>query len=165
MYSLEIIITVGLAATIIGLIAGFFIAQRAAPTQRSQRQLETHLHEMQQQQQDYQQEVSEHFVETATLLNQLSSSYRDVHNHLAKGAQLLAGENASESIKTLPGDTPSDNKPTDLDQNISPPLDYAPKKAPNTPGMLNEEFGLSKSKQQEEPDDPIATTNNAYRMD
>ena len=156
MYSLEIMITVGLGAIVIGLIVGFVIAQRMAPSQRSQRQLETHLHEMQQQQQDYQQEVSEHFVETATLLNQLTSSYRDVHNHLAKGAQLLAGDSAGESLKALPEDKEADNNKTVIDQDIRPPLDYAPKTAPDAPGMLNEEFGLKKTKQPAEKEMPIA---------
>ena len=122
MYSLELIITVGLAAVVIGAIAGFVIAHRTAPSQRSQRQLETHLQEMQQQQQDYQQEVSEHFVETANLLNQLTSSYRDVHNHLAKGAQLLAGDSASETLRALPDDKEPAQAEVVIDQDIKPPL-------------------------------------------
>ena len=143
MYSLEFLLTVSLATIIIGLVAGFLLAMRKSPSQQSQRQLENHLSELQQQQKNYQHEVTEHFSETADLLNQLTSSYRDVHNHLAKGAQILAGEQASESLKVLLEDkATAEEVPSD---SITPPLDYAPKAAAHEPGMLNEQFGLDKN--------------------
>lgn len=146
MYSLELLIAIALGASVVGLFAGYLIAQRTAPSQQSQNQLQSHLQDLQQQQENYQHEVTEHFVETANLLNQLTNSYTDVHNHLAKGAQLLAGENASDSLQALP-DNKDLSKRKKLDENnMSPPLDYAPKRAPNAPGMLNEEFGLDKTR-------------------
>lgn len=150
-HSLELVITVAFAMTIIGLAAGYLIALRAAPSRQSQRQLEEHLNDMKQQQESYQSEVSEHFVETADLLNQLTTSYRDVHNHLAKGAQLLAGDNAKETLKALEGASETPVIVAEGDT-ITPPLDYAPKTAPNEPGMLNEEFGLDKKARQEKID-------------
>lgn len=152
MYSLELLLTVGLAATIIGLIAGYLITQITSPSEQSQRQMESRLKDLQQQQENYQHEVSEHFEETAKLLNQMTDSYREVHKHLAKGAQLLAGDTASQSLKSLSDNSDSDT--VELDENIMPPLDYAPKKAPNAPGMLNEEFGLDKEKPESEADIP-----------
>lgn len=149
MYSLELVITIALAAVVIGLVAGFFIAQRAAPSQRSQRKLESRMHEMQQQQEDYQQEVSEHFVETGQLLNQLTDSYRDVHNHLARGAQRLAGETATQLLQPVEKKE-EDYQPVD-DEVILPPLDYAPKSSHSEPGMLNETFGLDKSEGAADP--------------
>ncbi|WP_159931103.1 YhcB family protein [Oceanicoccus sp. KOV_DT_Chl] len=147
---MELVITVGLAATIIGALIGFFIAQKTAPSQQSQKLMETQLKEMQLQQENYQHEVAEHFVETADLLNHLTNSYRDVHNHLAKGAQSLAGEHASENLKAIPVTTSTaKKKPDTVEEHTMPPLDYAPK-TPNQPGMLNEEFGLEKTKRQEE---------------
>lgn len=146
MYSLELVITVALIAVVIGLIAGFFLAHRTAPSQRSQRQLESQVHEMQQQQESYQQEVSEHFVETGQLLNQLTNSYRDVHNHLAKGAQRLAGDTDTELLKLAPEN--ADKEALIAEDSIAPPLDYAPKSSNLEPGMLNETFGLEKSKTQ-----------------
>jgi uncharacterized protein len=158
-YSLELVITVCLAATVIGLIVGFLISQKATPSQQNQRQLESHLNDLQQQQESYQSEVTEHFMETAELLNTLTDSYRDVHNHLAKGAQMLAGENASESLKALSDDSSaSDSLPEDT--NISPPLDYAPKSASNEPGMLNEEFGLDKTLKQTDLNTALAANQN-----
>ena len=146
MYSLELLVTVGIAMLIIGAIIGAAIVQRTGSSQQTQRQLETQLSDLQQQAQNYQHEVTEHFNETAELLNQLTSSYRDVHNHLAKGAQTLAtDERARQTIKMLPADEEtSSTEPTPT--NITPPLDYAPKTGTDGPGMLNEEFGLDKAK-------------------
>jgi hypothetical protein len=142
----ELLIAIALGTTIVGLFAGYLIAQRTAPSQQSQKQLQSHLQDLQQQQENYQHEVTEHFVETANLLNQLTNSYTDVHNHLAKGAQLLAGESASNSLQALP-EAKDLSKGKKLDESdIRAPLDYAPKRAPNAPGMLNEEFGLDKAR-------------------
>jgi uncharacterized membrane-anchored protein YhcB (DUF1043 family) len=153
-YSLELLLTVGLAAAIIGAVASYLITKRTSATQQSQKHMENQLQEMQQQQENYQHEVSEHFVETAKLLNQMTDSYRDVHKHLAKGAQLLAGDSASQSLKSL-SDHSEDNQDKDApDENLTPPLDYAPKKAPNAPGMLNEEFGINKKKPEAELEIP-----------
>ena len=37
----------------------------------------------------FQQNVSEHFVETAQLFNQLNDNYRAIHQHMAEGATTL----------------------------------------------------------------------------
>ena len=142
MYSLELVITVGIATLIIGAVIGVVFAQRNGASLRTQRQLEAQLDELQQQSREYQHEVTEHFNETAELLNQLTASYRDVHNHLAKGAQTLAaGSSAPQTLKILRADEPG--RQQEEDHPITPPLDYAPKAA-DQPGMLNEEFGLEK---------------------
>lgn len=143
MYSLELLLTVGIAAALIGLIAGYLITQRTSPSQQSQKQMEGQLKELQQQQENYQHEVSEHFIETANLINRMTESYQDVHKHLAKGAQLLTGDDARSSLTALSDSSPAENETAELEENITPPLDYAPK-SPNAPGMLNEKFGLDK---------------------
>lgn len=156
MYSLELLITAGLAALIIGLIIGFVVAQRTGASQQSRRQLESQLDELKKQAKDYQHEVTEHFNETAGLLNQLTDSYRDVHNHLAKGAQLLATDStARNTLKMLPIDNPSGVE-SDT-STVTPPLDYAPRARPDQPGILNEEYGIEKIKR--ESDDPLAAGN------
>jgi len=141
-YSLELVIIISLVSGVVGIIAGLIVAQRAAPSRKSQHQLETQLAEMKQQQQEYQQGVSEHFNETAQLLNQLSSSYRDVHNHLAKGAQRLASNAISDTLIPIPdpqsfSDKSQRDEETD-DTTLSPPLDYAPKSAQQR-GALDQE--------------------------
>lgn len=143
MYSLETILFACLATAVVGLLAGYIFSQRKGASGLAQRKLEIQLSELQRQQHDYKNEVTEHFQETAQLLNQLTSSYRDVHNHLAQGAHLLAGEAVGESLQTLP-ETPNKNQPLEAAA-ITPPLDYAPKSTPYDTGMLNEEFGFEKT--------------------
>lgn len=142
MYSLNTLLVVCLLTAAVGLLAGFLLSQRKGSSGKAQRQLESHLTELQQQQQTYQTEVTEHFEETAKLLDQLTSSYRDVHNHLAQGAHLLAEESVGESLQMLP--EIESKKETLEPSTITPPLDYAPKSTPYDKGMLNEEFGLDK---------------------
>ena len=148
MYSFEFVVMVAATASIVSIAIGFIAAKRLGATPDSQRQLENHLNELQQQQEQYQGQVSEHFEETASLLNQLTTSYRDVHTHLAKGAQLLAKDGDKEPAELISINTEA-RETTATPTPITPPLDYAPKTAPNEPGMLNEEFGLEKSQSEQ----------------
>ena len=146
MHSLETLLVYSAVATAIGLMIGIILGQRRSVAGKAQREMEHHLAQLQKQQQTYQAEVKEHFTETAKLVDQLTSSYRDVHNHLAQGAHLLAGETVGESLQSLPEPRTST---ANLDPGtISPPLDYAPKVTPHDKGVLNEEFGF------EPPTDP-----------
>lgn len=148
MYSLYDLVIISLSLLVVGLIVGHLSALKRAPSPQAQRKLEEHLEKMEEQQHDYQNQVTEHFSETAQLLNQLTDNYRDVHNHLAKGAQLLCGEQASEQLQRL-----DESKETsEEDQQATPPLDYAPKNTPYEKGMLNEAFGLDKNTNTEEPE-------------
>ena len=111
------------------------------------------LSELQQQQHDYQHEVTDHFSETAELLNQLTNSYKDVHNHLAKGAATLCQGEGPVSLGRLESGRSSAEIPAHL-ADIQPPLDYAPKTSPDEKGMLNEEFGLDRQPLATESADP-----------
>ncbi len=92
MYSLDMLLIVGVTSAVAGIIIGYLLSKLQTSGNTAKRQLEEQLQKQEQQQQDYQKEVTEHFSETAQLLNQLTSSYQDVHQHLAKGAQLLTGD-------------------------------------------------------------------------
>ena len=90
MYDLTIVIAAAAAALIAGLAAGLLIGRRSSPAGQKHREVERKLDQVLQDKKVYEDEVVEHFSETAQLLNQLTSSYRDVHNHLAKGAATCA---------------------------------------------------------------------------
>ena len=137
MYSISAVITFTLAGTIAGLFIGIFFAQRKGDFSQRQADLEKQVLDMQQRQQSYQSEVSDHFQQTAQLLNQLTDSYKDVHTHLAKGAHLLAGAEAGASIKTL--GSGQDEQASEQSQPLTPPLDYA-----ESGGTLSEDFGIEK---------------------
>lgn len=143
MYSLYDLIIISASLLVVGLIIGYISAAKRAPSPQTQRKLEEHLQKLEDQQEDYQHQVTEHFSETAQLLNQLTDNYKEVHEHLAKGAQLLcADQQASEQLKQLAGQHESEQQ---NDADISQPLDYAPK-SEHTPGVLDESFGLDKNK-------------------
>jgi len=78
-------------ALIIGALAGaltvFLIGRKPKVDEDRVRELETQLDE-------YQREVSDHFVETASLVNNLTRSYKAVYDHLESGAYRLVGEEA-----------------------------------------------------------------------
>jgi len=92
----------------------------------------------------YEDEVVEHFTETARLLNNLTETYRDVHNHLAQGAANLCQGDGPVSLELLESRRDPSEIPAHL-AHIQPPLDYAPKHSPDEKGMLNEEFGLERN--------------------
>ncbi len=87
----------------------------------------------------------EHFAETATLLNNLSDSYREVHSHLAEGASRLCHGEGPVLLGEINQRPDSAEIPPHL-ANIHQPLDYAPKVSPDEKGMLNEEFGIERKK-------------------
>ena len=141
MYSIEAVIVTAAIALVIGAFAGVWYSRKNY-SQGAQREMEKQISELHQQQQQYQQEVAQHFTHTAELLDKLSESYREVHNHLALGAQKLAGEAVSSRLQILP--EPSPREPSEEELNhITPPLDYAPKKNRNS-GVLDEDFALEK---------------------
>ena len=90
-YSQTILIAAGAALFIFGLVLGALLGRRSAPAAQRQREAELKLDQVLQDKKAYEDEVVEHFSDTATLLNNLTESYRDVHNHLAKGAEPMPG--------------------------------------------------------------------------
>ncbi len=154
MYSLNNLIIISLSLLVVGLILGYLFALKRSSNSGTQRKLEEQLQKLETQQQDYQHKVTEHFSETAQLLNQLTDNYRDVHAHLAKGAQLLCDEHTDVGLQHL---SSQPQQAAELDEaSVTPPLDYAPKNGDDT-GMLNEEFGLEKSRQDEAEHSEVKT--------
>jgi hypothetical protein len=146
-YTLPELAIVGVAALVIGVGVGVLFAKMLNRDNRKSRDLEKQLHTANTKLKDYQQEVSEHYVKTARLVEGLTESYREVHNHLAEGAAtLLSTRGAKPLMKTIPSseqieailELPGKSK-------VLQPLDYAPKRS-GEKGMLDESFGLDNEK-------------------
>lgn len=151
MSSLTIFI-IGIACFALGAIVGAALHKIFASDQNKTRNLEKLLHQKQDEVKNYQHEVQKHFTETSHLLKQLAESYRDVHNHLATGAQKLCDDDSSMPImQQLPELETITNVQIDESRNIVPPLDYAPKSTPYDRGTLNEDYDLEKIKLEEKP--------------
>jgi len=123
---------------------GFLLARllpNAVPNS-TQRQLD----DIQERFDSYQNEVVTHFNATASLVKKLTQSYQDVQDHLSEGANRLALDEQTRQrlLAALHADSaqaPRERLTPPRDQ--EPPRDYAPK-APNSPGMLDEHYGLKK---------------------
>ena len=141
--SLTVLIAAGAALLILGLGIGILFGRRASPAEQKYREVERKLDQVLQDKKTYEDEVVEHFTDTAQLLNSLTDSYRDVHNHLARGASTLCQGAGPIALDRLEDGSDSAEIPAHL-ADIQPPLDYAPKTSPDEKGMLNEEFGLER---------------------
>jgi len=142
---------------LVGVAAGVLYAKRQVPDHRV-RELEGLLHDLQGRHERYQRDVSDHFEQTAHLVNELTQRYREVHEHLVQGALTLCDdpkrhrdENPARVFNSLegPAGTPA-SAPVYApysrldDQDLSgfePPRDYATK-SPSDKGTLDERFGF-----------------------
>lgn len=137
---------VGICATLAGALIGYAAALVMNPGTSKSRELEARLQEAQDRLKDYRLEVHAHFQRTASLLAQLTESYRDMHNHLAQGSESLC-EHTGQPPLIYPLQENLEAQPAHSDeslQDIRPPLDYAPKVTPTDKGVLREDFGLDK---------------------
>ncbi|MEE4146419.1 MAG: DUF1043 family protein [Halieaceae bacterium] len=144
-YSQTIVIIAGIALFVVGLGLGVLFGRRSSPAAQRQREVELKLDQVLQDKKAYEDDVVEHFTDTARLLNKLTEQYRDVHNHLARGASTLCQGRGPVSLERLEDARDESEIPAHL-ADIRPPLDYAPKTSPGEKGMLNEEFGIDRKK-------------------
>ena len=148
MYSIETIVIISLLMLLIGGIIGLVIGRTSNAPDRK-RELENQLSSAKEELTAYQQSVTKHFLETSEKVTELTQSYRDLHEHLAKGALQLASAEVGKELLTA-GGTQSTLEELE-DTPVEPPKDWAPK-TPGSHGMLSEEFGLQDS---EDSDSPI----------
>lgn len=139
MYDSQTLALAALAAAVLGFLIGAFTNRKGSGTESVQ--TEQKLAEVKREQEQFQEKVDEHFHKTGELLSQMAESYREVHKHLAQGAQELGGTEFSPMI-ALTDD--SDEEDTDKLENIQQPKDYAPR-APDQKGALHAEFGIEKA--------------------
>jgi len=141
-------------AFLAGIGIGTLLALWLTPAQKRSRDLARLLDEKTEELKSYQQEVTGHFAKTASLLGDLANSYRDVHNHLAQGAQQLCpAQLGARPILARLGD--EDDKP-EIKIQVTPPLDYAPRSSnPYKEGTLSETYGLEKKPVPANPADAV----------
>ncbi|PQA46775.1 YhcB family protein, partial [Amnimonas aquatica] len=118
-------------------------------------ELEALLNDLQGRHERYQHDVREHFEQTASLVNELTQRYRDVHEHLVQGALTLCDDpkrqredNPARAFASLQGPAQSNtyvSPYTQLEEGdysaYEPPRDYATK-SPSDKGTLDERFGF-----------------------
>ena len=139
MHSTSVLILVGVIGLALGALLAFLATRSRQSVDRTQ-ELELRLKEANNKLEDFQQEVNEHFDQTSQLVNNLTQSYREVHEYLANSAMRLSSQDIGRQMLEAGSGQLSDN-----DENLSvlPPRDWAPKE-PGAKGTLSEEFGLEK---------------------
>lgn len=138
---------IAIVCLLAGIGAGFFFGRRGNQQVKQNEALQEQLAANEQTLKEYKDEVMDHFEESAELINNLTEAYRNVHNHLAEGANRLTPSTLEGPIlKNLPDqDTLDAISPSPVQGDISAPLDYAPKSPSDSgPGMLDESYGLNK---------------------
>ena len=148
--SLGVLIAIGVALSLAGLGIGILLGRGMSADGKKYRETERKLDQLLQDKKAYEDEVVEHFSDTAKLLNGLTESYREVHNHLAVGAAALCKDQGPISLARLENAGDDAEIPANL-ADVQPPLDYAPKTSPDEKGMLNEEFGLEHDRASQPP--------------
>lgn len=138
MFPLETLLLVSLVMLAIGGAIGFVLA-KSSSSQERQKELEERLSSSKEELDSYQQEVAKHFMETSKKVTDLTQSYRDLHEHLAKGALTLANNEIGREMLQA-ADTKIDDKSLES-TSVEAPKDWAPKE-PGSKGMLSEDFGL-----------------------
>ncbi|MBQ0756334.1 MAG: YhcB family protein [Amphritea sp.] len=159
---------IGIVALAAGALIGYLMGRSGDNS--GQQKLVDQLNEAQQELSVYKEEVNGHFEKTASLVNNLTESYREVHQHLAQGSESLCkGEHSpaqldndtqpkiaeltdSEQEEQIPTVTDEVTAEPEEPEIIEPPRDYAPK-SPDQEGTLSEKFGLKKEQQADEEEE------------
>ena len=88
---------IALLTLVVGALAGYFLSRQFSNTQQQVRALQADLDSEREEHAAYRREVSEHFTRTALAVNQLTESYRSVHQQLSEGAHALCDNAAAET--------------------------------------------------------------------
>ena len=148
---MESMLVVGIAALAIGLALGWAAARTTGNRNVRQRRLAQQLDALQTAHTRYQAQVNEHFMETAELIRRLNDSYRDVHQHLAKGASKLCTESdARQEREQAREDNQIAYPEQDAEDGVEPPGDYAPRNENLDSGTLSEDYGLAEKAEREQ---------------
>lgn len=149
MEDMNVLWFVGSLAFLGGMAGGALLYHILAGSRTERGKLETQLNDLEAEFNDYQDKVADHFTTTAHLINKLTDTYKDVHEHMANGADTLCD---SEEVKNRLSDSLISSsailsgkitkRRTERPKPLEQPLDYAPKSDPEEKGTLAEGFGV-----------------------
>lgn len=135
------LILAAVVALVAGLVIGVLFGRSGQGATLRQRRAEQQIEELRSEFTRYQAQVNEHFMESADLLRRFNDAYRDVNQHMARGANRLCND---EDWMDQVGHDSSGRLEHGNDETSEPPRDYAPKDDPEDKGTLAEDYGLKK---------------------
>jgi uncharacterized membrane-anchored protein YhcB (DUF1043 family) len=83
---------VGILGVLIGVLLGSIITYLLVARDRRTHELQLELNQLTERFTEYRDQVTQHFMRTSELVQEMTRSYRDVYEHLATGAQNLCGD-------------------------------------------------------------------------
>ncbi len=141
MFSITALILTALCSILVGGVIGYFIGAQFSSDKQSTKAMEARMEQAEDELKTFQTDVTEHFQQTSALVNKLTETYRDVHEHLAGGAIKLAnadiGKELVEGASKQWAQAQVTKELLTEDSVVEPPKDWAPNK-----GTLSESFGL-----------------------
>ncbi len=84
---------------VIGGLAGYYFGRLDDSGERKSVVLKHSLEETENNFQEYQQQVHQHFMKTGELVNAMTKTYQEVNNHLAESAKKLCAYSPSEATQ------------------------------------------------------------------
>ncbi len=136
------LILAAVAALIVGVVIGVLVGRSGQSSTLRQRRAEQQIDELRSEYTRYQAQVNEHFMESAHLLRRFNDAYRDVNQHMARGANRLCNDEDWQA--ELERETSRARLEDVREDGVEPPRDYAPKSDPGEKGTLAEDYGLPK---------------------
>ncbi|GAA6166236.1 YhcB family protein [Sessilibacter corallicola] len=150
MFSITALILTGVCCILVGGGIGYFIGSQFSTDKQATKTMEARVERAEDELKSFQADVTEHFQQTSVLVNKLTETYRDVHEHLAGGAIKLAnadiGKELVEGASKQWAQAQVTKELLSEDSVVEPPRDWAPNK-----GTLSESFGLENT--QTHPDE------------
>lgn len=102
-----------LLALAVGLAGGYIWGRNASALSKQKQALEDQMQQQQREFDNYRLQVNQHFSTTANLINNMTSSYRAVFEHLVQGAQRLATTDRTKvEMEDSAHDMPPDAAPS-----------------------------------------------------
>ena len=149
MEEMNVLWFVGSLAFLAGILCGALVFHLLSGSKTRNGKLEGQLEELQSEFREYQDRVGDHFTTTAHLINKLTDTYKDVHEHMANGAEDLCDD---EEVRNRLSDTllssnallsgKISKRRNERPKSVEQPKDYAPKNSPDEKGALAEDFGV-----------------------
>lgn len=138
---------------VIGGMAGFYFAKMDDFSRKQKKSLEEKLQKTEQELIAYKDQVTDHFKETATLINSMTESYQKVHEHLAQGVvQLCNNAIEVEKLQVSPNQLLTESK----DQSVT---ETAESEAPKT----NIKEAVNKNKEDRSADVKVSAASTAAK--
>ncbi len=91
-------IVVGL---VVGAVFGAYFGRKSAPNSKELKEAEDLVVKNRERVRNYRSEVDQHFRETAEIMGEMTSAYRKLYQHMARGTQRLAPARTEALIESL----------------------------------------------------------------